>query len=92
MAHVFCSKMGMALVILQKPRLQEKERAIATARTTTFATAKFAITYGELLLKRRGLRGLLRLAFTLDMRNTFYKCAGGKWLLNKHGLNYGTIF
>ncbi len=48
---------------MQKPSLQEKERATATAKRISSATATFFYIYGELVLKRRGLRGLLRLAF-----------------------------
>ncbi len=63
---------------MQKPSLQEKERATATAKTISYATAKFDNIYGELVLKRWGLRGLLRLAFAKDLRSRFYICAGGK--------------
>ena len=73
--------MGLAPVILQKLRLSEKERATATSKATTSATAKFA--KGVLVLKRRGFRGLLRLAFAVDLRSRFYRCAGGKQLLRK---------
>jgi hypothetical protein len=80
-ALVLCSNMGML-----KPMLLEKESANATAnKTTTYATAKSTCMYRELVLKRRGLRGLLRLIFAKDLRSRFYRCAGGKELLQKAG-------
>ena len=60
-----------------------RDRATATAKSTTLATAEFASLYGELVLMRRGLRGMSRLTFAEDLRSRYYRCAGGKELRQK---------
>jgi len=44
-----------------------------TAKTSTFATAKFASIHEDLVLERRELHGVLRLAFAKDLRNMCYR-------------------
>ncbi len=85
-ANVSCRNMGML-----KPRLHDQKIATATAKSSTFATAKFSSIYGELVLKRRGLRGMLRLAFTKDLRSTFSDARAKRSCEKKHGLKCSTI-
>ncbi len=80
-ALVFGSNIGIVLVDLAIAKATLVIKSTTTAKKTTqYATAKYQSIYCELLLKRRGLRGLPRLAFKVDLRSTNYICAGGKYL------------
>ena len=61
-APVFCSNMGMVLVDQAIAEAAGVGKSTATAKKTSSATAKYQSICCELLPKRRGLRGLPRLA------------------------------
>ena len=84
-APVFCSNMGMVLVDQAIAEAAGVGKSTAAAKRTSSATAKYQSICCELLPKRRGLHGLPRLAFTLDLRSTYHRCAGGKHLQLKAG-------
>jgi hypothetical protein len=77
--------MGMVLVDLAVAEAAGVGNYTVAAKKNTSATAKYKSIYCELLPKRRGLRGLPRLAFSVDLRSTYYRCACGKHLHLKAG-------
>ncbi len=62
MAPVFGSSMGMVLVDQAIAEAAGVGKSTATAKKTCSATAKYQSICCEMLPKRRGLRGLPRLA------------------------------
>jgi hypothetical protein len=76
-APVFGGYMGMVLVDLAITEVVGVQNSIVDALKTSYVTAKYK---SNQLPNRRGLRGLPRLAFTLDMRSTYYRYAGVKHL------------
>ncbi len=87
-APVFCSNTGMVLVDHAIAEAAGVGKSIVVAKRTSSATAKYQSICCELLPKRRGLHGLPRLAFIVDLRSTYHRCGGGKQLQLKHDIGY----
>ena len=75
MAPVFGSNVGMVHVYLEVAKAAKVGDLLLPLKKTTSATAQIFFIYGERVLKRRGLRGLLRLAFAIDLRSKCHGCA-----------------
>ena len=69
------------LVDLDNDEVERVGKSTAVAKNATSATAKYQSIRCEHLRKLRGLHGLPRLAFAIDLRSTYYRCAGGKHLI-----------